>query len=260
MAESGRHWNGDVAADSTRQSCWPGRNPGSSPWAGESALSLQEEICLLPFWCFNTKKDHFHARHCSSEHLCVSFFLNTHQLDEWESQTLPVVMVRSWTLFLAGTCSQHHPGGGASPCVRGHPNFIPVCNKWKSQLLQQHYWSVSQASRDFSLLWNLGPPPYCGCKLTFLSNQLAKQGIVQVLNSVPGTAPRAGRGITAHRCSPASSGLQSVSRWMEGCHSAAGRDWGWEGSSGALPATPKHTSALSLGCCSFSRRAAFHEV
>lgn len=147
-----------------------------------------------------------------------------------------------------------------APCVRGHPNFISVCSKWKPQLLQQHYCSFSQASRDFSVLWNLGPPPWCGCKLIFLSNQLAKQGIVQVLNLVPGTAPQAGRGITAQCCSRASSELQSISRWMEGCHSAAGRDWGWEGSSGVLPAAPKDISAFSLDCCSFSRRAAFHEI
>lgn len=36
---------------------------------------------------------------------------------------------------------------------------------------------------------NLAPPPQFGCKLIFLSKPLAKQGIVQVLNLVPGTAP-----------------------------------------------------------------------
>lgn len=204
---------------------------------------------------------HAGTRRCSSEHLHVSFFLNTHHLEK----TRPYL----WSWWKAGLCSWlglaasitqgevQVPCGSLCTC---HPNFISVCSKWKPQLLQQHCCSFSQAFRDFSVLWNLGRPPWCGCKLIFLSNQLAKQGIVQVLNLVPGTAPQAGRGITAQCCSRASSELQSISRWMEGCHSAAGRDWGWEESSGVLPAAPKDTSAFSLDCCSFSRRAAFHEI
>ena len=47
--ESAGHSDVDVVHCSTRHSCLPGRNTGSSPGAREFALRLQEKTCLQPF-------------------------------------------------------------------------------------------------------------------------------------------------------------------------------------------------------------------
>lgn len=159
--ESGRHWNGDVVA------------PGNPAGLGEILALLQELGNLLLASRKRSARSH-------SAVLTQRRSISTRNkaLQLWESPCFLLFKHPGpgWVRGPDLTCGHGEkldsvPGWGLqpasprvrcrspqAPCVRGHPNFISVCNKWKS-LLQQHYWSFSQASRDFSALWNLGPPP-----------------------------------------------------------------------------------------------------
>lgn len=174
-------------------------------------------------------------------HYSDFFSLDTHHLDQQGGLTLTVVLHCKLHSLLVLTITIYSVMGRSvwASCICGHQVLLLYATSGNVGCCSSAT-DFSAKLQETSILSGI---PQLDCNLISLCKSLAKHALFRSWTWSLTQLPKMWG---AHCSSWASSKLQHISRWMEGCHSAAGRDCTWNRDSGVLPTTPKDTAGFSL--------------